>query len=283
MSKVYINGQLVSETAAKLSVFDRGFLYGEGVFETLRAYAGRVAFPALHYHRLRENCERLQIDLPLDEYAFEKTVQKVLAANRLREAVVRVTISAGGTAYTFDRPPHLDANVVLFARRFRPKPERLYHQGASIIVVTSVCGEPPALANLKTTSYLCRMLARQEVQAARADEGLLLNQRGWVLEGTATNLLLVRKGRLYTPPLSDGVLPGVTRFGILGVADSLDIPWREAHISIENLKAADEIFLTGTTSEVLPVREIRDITIKPRTPGPITRQLMAAYQQLLPH
>lgn len=283
MSKVYINGQLVPETAAKVSVFDRAFLYGEGVFETLRAYTGRVAFPALHYHRLRENCERLGIDLPLDEYAFEKVVQKVLAANRLREAVIRVTISAGGTRYTIDRPPHLNANVVFFARRFQPRPTRLYSHGASLIVVTSVCGEPAALANLKTTSYLCRMLARQEVQAARADEGLLLNQRGWVLEGTATNLFVIRQGRLYTPPLSDGVLPGVTRFGTLGLADGLGIPWRESHISIANLKAADEIFLTGTTSELLPVREIRGITTKPRTPGPCTQQLMAAYQQLLPH
>lgn len=281
MSRVYINGRFVPPARATISIFDRGYLYGEGVFETMRAYDGRVAFANLHYHRLRENCARLAIDLPLGEYAFERTLLQCLRVNRLRNAYLRLTVSPVGASYGIARPPTMATNVVIFCRAFQGRPRATYQRGATIILVQSVHGDPPEIATVKSTSYLTRMLARMEIERAGADEGLLRDTRGRVLEGSATNLFLVRGGRLLTPPLSDGVLPGITRFVTLGLAESCRIPWREAHLTVRDLQRADEVFVTGSTTEILPVRQVRGLKTKARRPGPITRQLMGAYQRLL--
>lgn len=281
MGSVYVNGRFFPPADARVSVFNRGYLYGEGVFETLRAYNGRVAFCNLHYHRLRENCAQLKIDLPLDEYAFERTLTKCLQGNKLRNAYVRVTVSPVGASYGIDRPAKMPTDVVIFCREFQGRPRSKYVRGAEIVLIKSVHGDPPEIATVKSTSYLTRMLARMEIQKAGADEGLLQDREGRVLEGSATNLFLVTNGRLSTPPLADGVLPGITRFVVMGLADSLGIPWREGHVRLANLKRAREIFLTGSTTEILPVRSVRGLTTK-KAPGPVTRRLVAAYQQLLP-
>ncbi|MBI2345324.1 MAG: aminotransferase class IV [Deltaproteobacteria bacterium] len=283
MRAVYINGHFVRPKEASISIFDRGYLYGEGAFETLRAYAGRPAFCNLHYHRLAQNCVQLRIDLPLSEYAFERALMRSLQVNKVRNAYLRVTVSPVGASFGIARPVTMPTNVVIFCRDFHGRPRQHYARGTSVVLIRSVHGDLPEIATIKSTSYLTRMLARMEIQEAGADEGLLATPSGRLLEGSATNLFIVQGGRLVTPPLGDGVLPGVTRFVVMGCADSLGIPWREAHLATAHLKRADEIFLTGSTAEVLPVREVRGITAKSRTPGPFTRQLMAAYQKLLPH
>lgn len=277
---VYCNGKFVPEKEARVSVFDRSYLYGEGVFETLRIYNGRAAFINLHYHRLQHCCAKLAIELPLDEYGFERMLQQLIAKNRQKEAVIRVTVSAVGTAFGMDRPPRIPTVVTAFCRPFKGKPPEWYDRGAPVVVAKSVIADQPFISNIKSTNYLVKMMARAEAAKAGAADALLTDGHGHFMEGSATNLFLVKKGVLITPAIPEGILPGVTRSVVLGVADTLDIPWDESPITEKMLKDADEIFLTGSTSEVLPVREVKGIC-KKKAPGAVTRDLWTGYCNLL--
>lgn len=279
--KVYINKRILSEEKALISIFDRSYLYGEGVFETIRAYNGRPAFCDMHYHRLKTSCEKLKIELPLDEYSFEHAVVKTLNANKLREAFIRVTVSPVGVSPGFARPKRVSTNFVIFAFAFKERPKEIYLNGAKVILIDSVFADDPFVAEIKSTNYLTKMLARREVVENNADEGLFQSRGGLILEGTATNLFLVKKGRIFTPPLADGCLPGVTRWVVLGLAENLGIPSKEKSIHVDDLIGADEIFLTGSTSEILPVREVAGLIKKTTAPGPTTHKLIMAYGQLV--
>jgi branched-chain amino acid aminotransferase len=281
MTKIYINGKIVSEASATISVFDRSYLYGEGAFETMRAYKGRPAFCDMHYHRLKNNCEKLKIELPLDEYAFEHAVVKTINVNKLKDAYVRVTVSPVGMSMGISRPPKLSTNLVIIARPFKGRPESTYADGATLVMVESVYADDPEMAEIKSTNYLTKMLARMEVSEKKADEGIFVNRKGLILEATAANLFIVKNECLITPPLVDGCLPGITRWVVMGLAENLHVPVEEASLRPQDLKDADEIFITGSTSEVLPVREVRGITRKKETPGAITMRLMRAYKELV--
>lgn len=278
---VYINGRFVSAQNARIPVWDRSYLYGEGVFETLRVYDGKAAFVSLHYHRLRHCCAQLQIELPLDEQAFTRMLQQLVQKNKFKEAVVRITVSAVGAAFGMDRPPKMEPLITAFCQKFKGKPAEWYEQGAPLIVAKSVIADQVCISVIKSTNYLTKMLARKEAAAAQAADALLTDGQGHFLEGSATNLFMVKKGTLITPPIADGVLPGITRNVVLAVAETLDIPWDESAITERMLKDADEIFITGSTSEVLPIREIRGLC-KKRAPGPITRELWNGYGNLAP-
>lgn len=277
---VYVGGRFVPEKDAKVPVFDRSYLYGEGVFETLRVYGGKSAFVNLHYHRLQHCCAKLAIELPLDEYGFERMLQQLILKNRQKEAVIRITVSAVGAAFGMDRPARMPTLVTAFCRAFKGKPPEWYAQGAPVVVAKTVVADQPLISNIKSTNYLVKMMARAEAAKAGAADALLTDGHGHYMEGSATNLFLVKKGVLITPAIPEGVLPGVTRSVILGVADTLDIPWDESPMTEKMVKDADEIFLTGSTSEVLPVREVNGVC-KKKAPGPITRDLWNGYCNLL--
>lgn len=280
-NKVYINGKFIFEDTAAVSVFDRSYLYGEGAFETMRAYDGRPAFCDMHYHRLKSNCEKLKIELPLDEYGFEHAVVKTINVNKLKEAYVRVTTSLVGASMGLARPQKLKSNFVIFAKQFHRRPQSVYQRGAKVCVIKSVYADDPDIAEIKSTNYLTKMLARMEVIDNKCDEGLFQNREGLVLEATAANLFVVKKGRVFTPPLGDGCLPGITRWVVIGLCEELKIPCEEASMYLNDLKAVDEIFLTGSTSEVLPVREVAGAFKKSGAPGPVTKKLMSVYKNLV--
>lgn len=277
---IYCSGRFVPEKEARISVFDRSYLYGEGCFETLRSYRSHIPFLNLHYHRLRENCGVLGLDLPLDEFAFARVLQQLIARNRVPDAYIRVTVSAVGASFGMERPRKMPVQVIVFCKAFHGKPPQWYKRGAKLIIAESILADQPRLATVKSTNYLSKMLARREASDAGAADALLTDYRGRILEGSASNLFMVKNGRLYTPPISDGILPGVTRSVVLGAADTLEIPWREAHFTPATLKGADEIFITGSTSEVLPIAEIRGLC-KKKAPGQITQMLMRAYHNLV--
>lgn len=282
MPTVLLNNRLLPAHQARISIFDRGYLYGEGAFETLRVYNRVPAFVGLHYARLAANCARLSIPLPLTEAAFAAALRRVVRANRLRESALRVTVSLRGTA-AMPRPAHLRSNVVIHARTLPTWSADLHRQGASIIVVRAVVGDAPQMAQIKSTSYLSKMLAREEVRQAGAHEGLILTANGHVLEGTASNFFIIRRSTLWTTPLGYGALPGITRALTLMLAQWLGIAVVERPIRLADIKTADECFLTGTTSEILPVREVRGLTRQTAAPGPFTQHLMAAYKTLIHH
>ncbi|MDO8312902.1 MAG: aminotransferase class IV, partial [Sideroxyarcus sp.] len=255
-------------------------LYGEGVFETLRAYDGAIPFLNLHYYRLRESCRALGLDLPLDEFAFGRMLKQLIHRNRLADAYMRVTVSASGLSLGMDLPRHLPVQVVAFCRPLHERPARWYARGAKLIIAQTVTADQPRLAMIKSTNYLSKMFARREANAVGAADALIKDVRGKILEGSASSLFAIRGGRLTTPPISDGILPGVTRSVVLGIADTLDIPWREIHFTEKTLQQADEIFVTGSTSEVLPIAEVIGIC-KTKAPGPITKLLTIAYKNLV--
>lgn len=277
---IYCSGRFVREQDAKISVFDRSYLYGEGSFETLRAYDGTLSFLNLHYYRLRENCRALGLDLPLDEFAFGRMLQQLINRNKMSDAYVRVTVSAVGMTLGMDLPRRLPVQIVAFCRPLHERPATWYSRGAKLIVAQTVTADQPRLATIKSTNYLSKMFARREANAAGAADALLTGARGRILEGSASNLFAIKNGRLMTPPIADGVLPGVTRSVVLGIADTLDIPWREAHFTATTLREADEIFITGSTSEILPIAEVVGIC-KIKAPGPVTKLLATAYRNLV--
>ena len=277
---VYCNGRFVAEKDAKVSAFDRSYLYGEGAFETLRSYEGHIPFLNLHYHRLRENCAQLGLDLPLDEYAFARALTQLINRNKTPDAYIRITVSTIGASMGMERPRQLPMQVVAFCRPFTGKPAKWYSQGAKLIVAESVVADQPRLATIKSTNYLSKMFARREADNVGAADALLTDGRGRVLECSAANIFTIKNGRLYTPPVSDGILPGVTRSVVLGMADTLEIPWREVHFTFKTFKEADEIFITGSTSEVLPISEIFGVC-KKKAPGLATKLLMTAYHNLV--
>lgn len=277
---IYCGGRFVQEKDAKISVFDRSYLYGEGSFETLRTYNSHIPFLNLHYHRLRENCGALGLDLPLDEYAFGRMLQQLIHRNKLPDAYVRVTVSAVGLSMGMDIPRQLPVQVVAFCRPLHERPAKWYARGAKLIVAQSVMADQPRLAMIKSTNYLSKMFARREANASGAADALLTDARGRILEGSASSLFAIRGNRITTPPISDGILPGVTRSVVLGIADTLEIPWDETHFTGKTLREADEIFITGSTSEILPISEVVGIC-KMKAPGPITKLLITAYHNLV--
>ncbi len=282
MSKVYINGRLVPAQRATISVFDRGYLYGEGLFETLRVYRGVPLFADLHLARLRDNCRRLGFRFTMSLPAWHAMLSGLITANRLRDTALRVTVSVAGSAAVLPSTGTPSLNVVAFTRPPIKRPKHVYRDGASIVLIRSVVADAPEIATIKSTNYLSKLLARRELVAAHADEGLLCTPRGHIVEGTFTNLFLVRRGALITPSLESGLLPGITRRLVLTLAALLSIPTRERPVRRNDLQQADEIFLTGTTTTVLPVREVRGITRK-TVPGPVTQRIAAAYQALVDH
>jgi branched-chain amino acid aminotransferase len=279
---IFINNKIVPEEEARISIFDRSYLYGEGVFETLRAYSGHAAFSDLHYERLKKNCKRLRIDLPLNKEGFEKAINRTLQANGLKNAYIRVTVSPVGASYGMEKPKNLLINTTIFCKEFTGRPPRLYQSGAKVIIVKGAPSDHPVMADLKSTNYLNKMLARDEVIRAKADEGLFCSASGRVLEGSATNVFVVKNGELFTPPVAEGILPGITRSVVMNLAEGNGIRVHEESILFDDLKTCDEIFLTGSTTEILPVKELVDVARKSVSPGPVTKRVMEVYKNLLP-
>lgn len=290
MSKVCINGRLLDASRASVSVFDRGYLFGEGVFDTIRVCNGRPAFLEFHYQRTCAACAAIAIDFPLTLAMYARDVTRTAHANRMRDGVVRVTVSAQGerSHYAPTRVGSARATVVMMTRRL---PREISDDGsgdnsddvprtARVVIVRTVTRDSLAIAGLKSTSDLSRSLARAEIIAARADEGLICDEAGRILEGTSSNIFLVRRGVLHTPPLSDGIVPGITRFVVLGIAQSLRLKVRETHITRVHLKTAEEVFLSGSGRGITAVREITNI-VTWKAVGGVTQQIHSAYQLLL--
>lgn len=277
--QAYIDGEFIPEEKAVVSIFDRSYLYGEGVFETVRAYRGRPAFAKQHCWRLKANCDALKISLPFREEEFEELLIKVLKKNHIGEGAIRVTVSTVGASFGVQRPAKIPSCISIFCRPVEMS-ENLFEKGAKVIMAKNLVNESYPAASVKSTSYLTKMLARLQAHEAGAYEALLKNPQGYFVEGSRTNLFLVISDMVVTAPLSDGLLPGITREIVLEILKSTKRPWREDHITEGKLKEASEIFLTGSTTEVLGVKEIVGVTEETPCPGLVTKELHRAYLNL---
>lgn len=276
MSRVWLDGRLVHAADAAVSVHDRGFTLGDGLFETMRAYGRRVFRLGAHLERLERGAARIGLPLPP---ALAHAVQATLDANRLADAAVRLTVSRGAGAGGLAPGEHAAPTVVVTTRPYLPEPA-WYTRGLRAVVASGCIGEFRPSAGLKQLGYLDHVLALREARAAGADDALLLDSAGHLAEGAASNIFLVEDGALHTPPLSCGILAGITRATVLELAARRGLPVHEEPLAPERLAWAEEAFLTSSLREIVPLVAVDGAAVGGGQPGALTLSLLADYRAL---
>ncbi|MEW6307515.1 MAG: branched-chain-amino-acid transaminase [Bacillota bacterium] len=282
MSLVYLNGKLVPKEEARISVFDHGFLYGDGVFEGIRAYNGRVFRLEEHVDRLYASAKAILLNLPLQPAEMEEAILETCRRNNLIEAYIRVVVSRGDGDLGLDPRKCPRPNIIIIADRIALFPPELYATGMKVITVATRRNLSEGVnPRIKSLNYLNNILAKLEANQAGYSEVLMLNQEGYVVEGTGDNVFIVdRRGALLTPPSHAGILEGITRNAIMGLAAELGVRVEERLFTRYDVHVAREVFLTGTAAEAIPVIEVDGRVIGDGVPGPLTRRLIAAYRDL---
>jgi len=277
---VSVNGRLQTAAKARISIFDRGLLYGDGVFETLRIYDGRPFRFQEHWRRLQRSTRSIGLRLPHPAAWFRRQIDTLLRANRLTNALVRLTLTRGVGPIGLEPPSAAAPTIILFTRPFTGYPRLLYRRGLTVIIA-SIRRPPPSAApsDVKSLGYLVGILAKREAARQGADDAILLSMDGHLCEGTTSNLFFVRGGALYTPAPTTGLLKGITRQVVLELARSLRLPVRQGLFTPKQLWAADELFLTNTSYEIMPVVKVKRRRIGMGKPGPVTERLHRAFQQ----
>ncbi len=278
---IYLQDRFVTKEEAKISVFDHGFLYGDGLFETLRAYAGVIFRLSPHLERLTRSAHRLELSLP-PASRLETILYDTLKRNELRDAVLRLTLTRGEGEMGLDPALCEKPTLVVTARPFDGYPSEYYLKGISAAIVQVRRNATSALdPAMKSTSFLNNVMAKIEAKKAGADEGLLLNPEGYLCEGTTSNLFWFRQGKLETPSSAVGLLEGITREEVISLARKKDIVIEEGFYKPDALFEAEEAFLTNSSFELMPLTRINGNTIGSGRPGPITVQLHQAFKEVI--
>jgi branched-chain amino acid aminotransferase len=276
---IYLNDRFVPKEEAVVSVFDHGFLYGDGVFETLRAYRGRIFRLTEHLARLDRSASALGMALPVARERLADLARESLTRNQLQEAYLRITVSRGPGEIGLDPALCKSPTLVVIAKPFEPYAESFYTDGVSVTIARTRRTPPEALPpHVKSLNFLNNVLAKMEATAAGSHEALLLNHRGEVTEGTTSNVFVVQGKCLRTPAVECGLLAGITRGIVLQLARETGIPAEETRLTVRDLTDAEECFLANTTQEVLPVTRVDGRSIGGGRPGQITRRLHASFR-----
>jgi branched-chain amino acid aminotransferase len=278
--KVWIDGKLVDKDDAKISVYDHGLLYGDGVFEGIRVYAGRVFRAEPHVRRLYDSAKSIRLTIPLSPKEFLEAIEATVKANNFADCYIRAVVTRGAGSLGIDPNRCKDPCVIIIADLIQLYPKEMYEKGMSLITSSVIRNHPQALSpRIKSLNYLNNILARIEANDAGASEAIMLNHVGNVAECTADNIFIVRARQVITPTIVDGILEGVTRQVIIDLCLRLGIPCIEKSIQRHDLYVAEECFVTGTGAEVAPVTKIDGRVIGTGQPGPITRQLIDAFHR----
>jgi branched-chain amino acid aminotransferase len=287
---VYLDGQYLEKDQARVSVFDHGFLYGDGVFEGIRAYNGRVFRLDEHVERLYRSAKAIMLDIPLSLTEMREAVLETCRRNALANGYIRVVVSRGAGDLGIDpRNCRVGPTVVIIADKLTMYPQSMYEQGMAVITTATRRNSPAALdPAIKSLNYLNNILAKIEVNRAAKGggevpigEGLMLNLDGYVAEATGDNIFVVERGALVTPPVHVGILEGITRNTVMDLARRMLIGVEERVFTMTTVYGADEVFLTGTGAEVIPVVRVDDREIGDGKPGPVTRKLISAFRELV--
>ena len=279
--KIYLNGRLTDEKDAKISVFDHGLLYGDGVFEGIRSYDGLVFKLKEHIDRLWESAHTIMLKIPMSKDEMIKAVIAALRANKLKNAYIRLVVTRGAGDLGLDPRKCPKPTTFIIADKIALYPERFYKQGLEIVTVPTQRNIAEALnPQVKSLNYLNNILAKIEAQNAGAEEAIMLNSQGYVAECTGDNIFIVKKAALLTPPIYAGVLKGITRGAVLDLAKKAGIPAKEEMLTRHDLFNADECFLTGTAAEIIPVVRIDGRAIGDGKPGKITLKLLADFHRM---
>lgn len=281
-AKIYINGKLYDKKDAKISVFDHGLLYGDGVFEGIRSYSRLVFKLKEHVDRLYESAKSIMLEVPMTRQQMINAVIFVLKANDLSDAYIRLVTTRGEGDLGLDpRKCKGNGKVIIIADKIVLYPEKLYKKGLEIITVPTVRNLPEALnPQIKSLNYLNNILAKIEAINCGYEEAIMLDSMGYVAECTGDNIFIVKRGELYTPPQCMGTLRGITRDTILEIAQKLRILKHEHVLTRHEVYISDEAFLTGTAAEIIPVVKIDGRIIGDGRPGKITLKLMKEFHKL---
>jgi branched-chain amino acid aminotransferase len=279
--KVYVNGELVPQDEAKISVFDHGLLYGDGVFEGIRVYGGKVFRLREHVVRLYESAKAIWLDVPMSQDAMCDAIDYTVRANEISDGYVRPLVTRGIGTLGLDPNKCSHPQVIIIADAIALYPREYYENGLEIVTVSVPRTHPAALnPRIKSLNYLNNILAKIEALQCGTIEALMLNHKGELAECTGDNIFLVRGGKLYTPPLDAGILAGITRQAVIELARDAGIDVHEIPLTKHDVYVADECFLTGTGAEVVPVVKVDSRTIGTGKPGPTTRDLEQRFHKL---
>lgn len=279
---VFLNGKLVESEKACISVFDHGLLYGDGVFEGIRAYNGRVFRLDEHVDRLFNSAKIIMLEIPLTKDAIKKAIVEVCKANGIRDGYIRPVVTRG--CGTLGLSPWLckEPSFFVIADTIQLYPKECYENGMAIITVPTRRNLNEAVSPIvKSLNYLNNIMAKIEAKNAGVDEAIMLNQEGYVAECTGDNIFMIRNGKIFTPPVVAGALPGITMATVVAIAEKMGYPVIEKFFSRAEMFVADEVFLTGTAAEVVPVIKLDGRVIGDGKPGEITRKLIGKFTEVV--
>lgn len=279
--KVYLAGKLVPAEQAVVSVFDHGLLYGDGIFEGIRVYSGSVFLLKEHIDRLYESALAIRLTIPLTPEEMTKAVEDTVRENGLSDGYVRLVVTRGAGSLGLDIRRTSNPQVIVIADTISLYPEELYTNGLKLITASTIRNHPGALSpRIKSLNYLNNIMAKIEGTDAGTVEALMLNHNGEVSECTGDNIFIVKKGVLKTPPPDAGILEGITRNAVMGLAREAGIEVRECVMVRHDIFTADECFLTGTAAEVIAVISLDGRQIGSGKPGPLTQDLLTRFRKL---
>ena len=280
-AKIYVDGKFYSEANAKVSVLDHGLLYGDGIFEGIRFYNGRVFRLEEHLNRLWDSARSICLEIPMTMRDMTEAVLETIRQNHLRDGYIRLLVTRGIGNLGLNPTQCKCPSVIIIAATIALYHPDVYRKGLSIVTCATRRSNPAALnPAVKSLNYLNNVMARIEANLARADEALMLNDAGNVAECTADNVFVVKRGQIFTPPITAGALRGITRSIVFEIAAELGIKVSETDITRHDVFVADECFLTGTAAEIIPVVKADGRLIGNGKPGPITTRTMARFREM---
>jgi branched-chain amino acid aminotransferase len=280
-SKIYIDGKFYSEADAKVSVFDHGLLYGDGIFEGIRFYNGRVFRLEEHLDRLWDSARSICLNIPMSQRAMSEALLETIRQNDLRDGYIRLIVTRGVGNLGLNPEQCKTPSVIIITAQIALYPESVYKNGLSLVTCATRRTNPSALnPAVKSLNYLNNVMARIEANQANADEGLMLNDEGNIAECTADNVFIIKRGQIFTPPITAGALRGITRSVVFEIAAETGIKVLETDITRHEMFVADEAFLTGTAAEIIPLVKADGRPIGTGKPGPITARMISRFREM---
>lgn len=277
--QIWINGKLVPKEDATVSVYGHGLLYGDGVFEGLRVYNGKVFRLEDHLERLWDSAQAIWLEIPVDVPELINAVNETVRANGIQDGYVRLIVTRGAGTLGLDPNKCSNPQVIIIADHITLYPDHFYQNGLEIVTVSTTRNHPAALnPRIKSLNYLNNILAKIEGMQAGCVEALMLNHKGEVAECTGDNIFLVHNQQILTPPIDAGILEGITRQVVIELAAELKLPVREIPLTRHDVYIADECFLTGSAAEIIPVVKVDSRTIGSGKPGPVTGDLTTLFR-----
>jgi branched-chain amino acid aminotransferase len=277
---IYLDGEIVPENEAKISVFDHGYLYGDGIFEGIRAYNGRVFMLDQHIKRLYQSAKTIMLKIPLTKNEMEAAILKTIRANKLNDAYIRVVVSRGKGDLGLDPRRCPKPTIVIIASAIQLYPEELYKTGLKLVTVPTRRNGPEMVnPRIKSLNYLNNIMARLEANMQGAPEAIILNSDGFVAECTGDNIFIIEDDRIYTPPRYAGILKGTKREVVLKIAAEIGLEVKEELFTRHDLFNADECFLSGTAAEAIPVVEVDGRIIADGSVGEKTKDIIAKFRK----